>query len=151
LCLLLRHQMTFERFMQLTYGFATSEWENARGWVRKRLREVASSHLTITYSDLCREQAMATGTSLEPHETPLAGLLGQVNVLEKEEKCPLISCVVVHKAGDSQPGVGFWNMAKEMGLEVGATEEARESYWIGELNRCYTVWSREKPRDPTPS
>ena len=80
---------------------------------------------------------------LEPHGTPLAGLLGQVNVLEREDELPLISCVVVHKAGDWKPGPGFWNMAKEMGLEVGTTDEDRDRYWVAELKRCYATWSRE--------
>jgi hypothetical protein len=131
----------FERFMALTYGHATSEWEMVRRWTQRRLREVAQNRTTITYSDLCNELAIATGIRLEPHETPLAGLLGQVNVLEQEEQKPLISCVVVHKAGDSKPGPGFWNMAKEMGLDIGATEADRERYWIAELNRCYATWS----------
>jgi hypothetical protein len=128
--------------MQLSYGFATSEWETARGWVRDKLRGVARLRSTITYSDLCRDLAMATGTHLEPHGTPLAGLLGQVNVLEREEQNPLISCVVVHKAGDWKPGPGFWNMAKEMGIDIGATESERERYWIEQLKRCYATWAQ---------
>jgi hypothetical protein len=127
--------------MQLTYGFPTSEWETARSWVRERLREVAGVQSTITYSELCREISTALGTRLEPHGTPLAGLLGQVNVLEREEQRPLISCVVVHKSGDWKPGLGFWNMAKEMGLDVGTTDAERDRYWVEELKRCYAAWS----------
>ena len=132
----------FERFMTLTYGHATSDWETARRWTQQRLREVARAQTTITYSDLCKELAVATGVRLEPHEAPLAALLGQVNVLEQEAQKPLISCVVVHKAGDSKPGPGFWNMANAMGLDIGSTEDDRERYWIAELNRCYATWSR---------
>ena len=104
-------------------------------------RHVARTRSTTTYTELCRDVLPATGTRLEPHGTPLAGLLGQINVLEQEEGRPLISCVVVHKAGDWRPGVGFWNMAKEMGIDVGATEADRDRYWVGELKRCYSTWA----------
>jgi hypothetical protein len=141
--------LDFERFMQRTYGFATSEWDTAQAWVRRRLRDVAAKGPTlgvITYSDLCNELAQATGIRLEPHGTPLAGLLGQINIMEREEGYPLISCVVVHKTGDYKPGVGFWNMAKEMNLDIGATEDDRTRYWIAELNECYRVWGRRTTR-----
>jgi hypothetical protein len=68
-------------------------------------------------------------------------LLGQVNVLEQEEHKPLISCVVVHKSGDTRPGVGFWNMAREMRLDVGRAEAEQERFWVRELNRCYAKWA----------
>jgi len=135
------NQAKLERFMGLTYGFSTSEWDTARRWVRQRLRKVAAGHSSITYSDLCTELWRATELQVEPHGSPLAALLGQVNVLEREENKPLISCVVVHKAGDMKPGVGFWNMAKVMDLDVGDTEEQRERFWVAELTRCYEVWS----------
>jgi hypothetical protein len=129
--------MNLERFMSLTYGFSTSEWDTARSWVRNRLRKVASERTSITYSDLCRELARATGVRLEPDGSPLAALLGQVNVLEREENKPLISCLVVHATGEMQPGVGFWNMAKAMDLDVGDTAEQRERFWVAELTCCY--------------
>jgi hypothetical protein len=39
-----------------------------------------------------------------------------------------------------QPGVGFWNMAKAMNLDVGDTAEQRERFWIAELTRCSETW-----------
>lgn len=130
----------FERFMQQTYGFAPSEWDTARMWARNHLRNVARARGTATYTQLCEGMASDTGLRFEPHGTPLAGLLGQVNVLEREEGLPLISCVVVHKSGDWKPGVGFWNMSKEMGLAIGDTETERDAYWVAELKRCYDRW-----------
>lgn len=100
--------MTFDRdrFMATTYGYATSEWETTQAWVAKRLQRVAREKTTITYSDLCDEAARAGALRLEPHSTAVAGLLGQVNLLEHEAGRPLISALVVHKGGDWQPGEG---------------------------------------------
>jgi hypothetical protein len=31
-------------------------------------------------------------------------------------------------------------MAKEMGLDVGTTEDKRVAFWARELNRCHAYW-----------
>ena len=116
-----------ERFMATTYGYSTSEWEATRAWIARRLRRVAADQATITYSDLCTEMGRAGVLALDPHGSALAGILGQVNVLEHEADAPLISALVVHKAGDWQPGVGFWSFAREIGVDPGPSQSARSS------------------------
>lgn len=131
-----------ERFMTTTYGHATSEWEATRDWVAKRLKRVARERTAITYSDLCDETARAGALHLEPHSTALAGLLGQVNLLEHEAGRPLISALVVHRSGDLQPGEGFWSFARDLGIDPGAGEHARLDFWAREIERCYAQWSQ---------
>jgi hypothetical protein len=96
----------------------------------------------ITYSDLCDDMARAGGLRLEPHSTAVAGLLGQVNLLEQEADKPLISALVVHKGGDLQPGDGFWSFARSLGIDPGPGETARLDFWVKEIERCYAEWSR---------
>jgi hypothetical protein len=131
-----------ERFMATTYGYSTGEWEATQGWVADRLHRVARDRTTITYSDLCDELARAGGLSLDPHSTAVAGLLGQVNLLEHERTKPLISALVVHKSGDMQPGEGFWSFARELGIDPGPGDQARLDFWVREIERCYAEWSR---------
>lgn len=126
--------------MATTYGHATSDWETTRDWVVKRLHRVARERTTITYSDLSDETARVGGLRLEPHSTALAGLLGQVNLLEHEAGRPLISALVVHKSGDLQPGEGFWSFAADLGIEPGSGQNARLDFWVREIERCYTHW-----------
>jgi hypothetical protein len=137
--------MEFEEFVNKTYGFATSEWLTARGWLTRRLRRVAAERQgsTIQYGTLCEEMRREGVLTLEPHGTPLAALLGQINVLEREEGRPLISAVVVSK-DTGQPGVGFWNLAQEMGSDIGDTPERREAFWLDALAACHAYWSRHR-------
>ena len=130
-----------ERFMATTYGFATSEWETARGWVAQRLHKVARGRGTITYSDLTTEMTKAGLSRLDPHSSALAGLLGQINLLEHKRGRPLISAVVVYKTGDLEPGPGFWEFARHLGVDPGAGEHARLEFWAQELERCFTYWA----------
>jgi len=131
-----------ERFMSSTWGYSTTEWESARAWATKRLHEVAQEQTTITYSDLAAEMAQTGQVRLDPHSSGLAALLGQVNILEHENGRPLISALVVHKAGDPEPGVGFWNFARELGVDPGTGPHARLEFWSREVARCHAHWRR---------
>jgi hypothetical protein len=130
-----------ERFMATTYGHRTSEWESARDWVTKRLYRVARDRATITYGDLCDEMARAGGLRLDPRITALAGLLGQVNLLEHEAGRPLISALVVHQGGGRQPGEGFWSFARDLGVDPGVGSQARLDFWVREVQRCQSYWT----------
>jgi hypothetical protein len=132
-------------FVNKTYGFATSEWLTTRDWLTRRLRWVAAEPdgSTIQYGTLCDEMRRAGIANLEPHGTPLAALLGQINVLEHEEGRPLISAVVVSK-DTGQPGVGFWNLAEAAGFKIGDTLEQREAFWLDELTACHAFWCKHR-------
>jgi hypothetical protein len=129
-----------ERFMNNTYGYSVGEWESTRDWLTKRLHRVARDQAKTTYGELCREMAAAGMLRLEPHSSALAALLGQINILEREAGRPLISAIVVHKTDDWMPGVGFWNIARAIGIDPGATEELRLEFWVKEFGRCHAYW-----------
>jgi hypothetical protein len=86
--------------------------------------------------------ARAGAVHLEPHSTALAGLLGQVNLLEHEAGRALISALVVHKGGDWQPGEGFWSFARDLGIDPGSGHTARLDFWVREIERCYAHWAQ---------
>jgi hypothetical protein len=113
----------------------------AREWISRRLQRVARAHSTIAYSELATELARAGGIALDPHSSALAALLGQVNLLEHESSRPLISATVIYKTGNPEPGPGFWTFAREIGIDLGASEHARLEFWARELQRCHEFWS----------
>jgi hypothetical protein len=79
----------------------------------------------------------------EPHSSAMAGILGQVSTLEHEEGRPLVSAVVVHKEGDAAPGPGFWNFARELGMNTGGGQHAQLEFWTQELAKCYAYWAKQ--------
>jgi hypothetical protein len=138
--------MTFDldQFIQTTYKFPEVAWLSAREWLTHRLRQVAHDQGTTYYGDLCAEMKRVGVISLEPHGTPLAGLLGQINVVENDQNRPLLSAVVLSKETGA-PGVGFWNISEQMGIDVGRTTDERERFWLESLRACHDYW---KGRDP---
>jgi hypothetical protein len=133
--------LDLDAFLDKTYGYPEPTWEAARQWLTARLRRVAASGHgeTVSYSDLCDEMRKRDVIDLEPHGTPLAALLGQVNVIEHEHGNPLISAVVVGK-DTMQPGVGFWNIAKDLGIQFGDSPNEREAFWLQSLEECHKRW-----------
>ena len=128
-------------FLEKTYGFPEPTWRSARVWPTGRLRRVAASGHgeTVSYGELCDEMRKRNLIELEPHGTPFAALLGQINVIEHDEENPLISAVVVNR-DTKQPGVGFWNIARDLDLSPGETEDEREAFWLSSLKACHERW-----------
>lgn len=125
-----------DAFLGKTYGFPEETWTAARDWLRHRLHRVAAERRTIAYSDLCEEMRSKGIIHLDAHRAPLAGLLGQINVLEHDAGNPLIAAVVVSK-DTMEPGIGFWNVAKGLGLEIGDSPHERQAFWRQSLSDCY--------------
>jgi hypothetical protein len=126
--------------IDLEKDFGEPDWHGARAEMTRRLHKIARAQAKITYSELCDELRRDGVIALEPHGSPLAWMLGQINVLEARQGRPLISSLVVHKSDDWLPGVGFWSIAKLMGLDIGDTEEAKVAFWAHEFGRCHAYW-----------
>jgi hypothetical protein len=129
-----------DAFLDKTYGFPEAEWIATRSWLTKKLGAVAATGNTTSYGVLCNEIAKAGLLRLEPHGQPLAGLLGQINVIEHDADRPLISAVVVSKDG-GEPGVGFWNIARDLGIEFGDSVDEREAFWLESLKACFEYYA----------
>jgi hypothetical protein len=65
-------------------------------------------------------------------------LLGQISSEEDAARRGMLTVVVIHKAGDMQPGPGFFELAKSLGRDI----EDPMKFWIDELHRVFAVWSR---------
>lgn len=133
--------LDLDAFLDKTYGFPEAIWHRARTWLIGRLRQVAASGHgeTITYGDLTDELRKRNLIDLEPHGAAFAALLGQINIQEHDDGNPLISAVVVSRE-TRQPGVGFWNIAADLGLSPGETPDQRELFWLTSLKECHERW-----------
>jgi hypothetical protein len=50
-----------------------------------------------------------------------------------------LSVIVVHKAGDMQPGPGFFELADRLGRDTSDIIRC----WVSELKKVHAIWSGE--------
>jgi hypothetical protein len=132
--------------MSNTFGFATSQWHAGRAWVRRRLRKVAREQSTITYGELA-EEIVRDGPMDEfsPFGAPMAAILAQANYEEQEAgHFPLLSVLVILKDG-GLPGNGFFQFARELGMSVGPSADAKLEFWASQIKACHEYWSGRSP------
>jgi hypothetical protein len=129
-----------------TYGEDPLAWRATRREAIRLLHSAAHQRGKMTYSELVNALTERGYLMLDPHGAPLAGMLGQINVIEMERGDPMITAVVVLKTGSSAPGVGFWNLSEAAGLfSASASEEDQDRFWTAEFSECHRVWSARSP------
>lgn len=118
------------------YGYEQHEWDEAKAEMREALVERAKVRRMIPYSQLVEK---ITTIELEPNSFALATMLGEVSTEQAESDRGMLSVLVVHKAGDMQPGPGFFELAEELGRDTSDILKC----WVDELKKVHRVW-REK-------
>jgi len=121
------------------YGFEGAQWDAAKQEAKSILIEVATRKGRIAYSELVGQIG---SLSLEPHDTRLFHLLGEISSEEDNAGRGMITAIVVHKSGDMQPGPGFFDLAKLLGKDV----KDPLVCWISEFNRVHDYWSNKHGR-----
>jgi hypothetical protein len=99
------------------------------------LVRVARRRELTTYRQLAATFDLDLSTSADRDR--LAGALREVSVAEHRAGRPLLSAVVV-LAGRKQPGAGFFDCARTVGV---LTDETDEGFYEAELARVYREWS----------
>lgn len=118
------------------YGFEDVQWDAAKTQAKDILVSVATRKGTIAYSELVG-QISALG--LEPHDTRLFHLLGEISSEEDKAGRGMLTAIVVHKSGDKQPGPGFFELAKLLGKDT----TGRFDCWISELKKVHDYWANK--------
>ena len=113
-----------------TYGLTSSQWESAKGEIRRTMTTTARAQNTISYSEVVAD---VSTVRLEADGQALAHILGEISTEEAGAGRGMLSVVVVHKGGDLRPGPGFFNLAERLGRDV----MDKERCWIEELNLVY--------------
>lgn len=116
-----------------TFGFPRSVWREAMDQAKAALVERARLRGMMTYSELAEA---ITAIDLSAHDVRLFSLLGQLSEEEYKAGRGMISALVVHKHGDMEPGLGFYDLAKELGLDT----SDRLACWIGQVHQVHDYW-----------
>ena len=117
-----------------SYGFAPKEWAAAKSEAIAILAARAKVRGMIPYSDLA---ARIKSVRLEAHDQRLFHLLGEISEVEDAAGRGMLSVIVVHKAGDMQPGPGFFELAKQLGRDTSDILKC----WVEELKKVHAYWS----------
>ena len=116
------------------HGFPEHVWNAAKDEARAAMIEVARRGRTMSYTELVQK---ITSCYLEPRDSRLAHMLGEISTEEDREGRGLLTVVVVHKTGDMKPGPGFFELAECLGRDVSDAERC----WVEESRKVYEVWS----------
>ena len=116
------------------HGYPQVDWDAGKEEARKVMIERAKVRGMIPYSDLVKQ---ITRIRLEAHDPRLFHLLGEISSEEDAAGRGMLTVVVVHKAGDMQPGPGFFELAKKLGRNTSNLLEC----WVEELQRVHAYWS----------
>ncbi len=105
--------------------------------IYEHLKQVARNGDTVPYSDI----APMVGLDLDNpgDRVRLSHFLGDISTYEHENGRPLLSAVVTHK-GANEPGLGFFDMARDNGLHTGHSEMENLTFFAQELARVYEYW-----------
>ena len=111
-----------------------TQYDNVKNEIRDILISKAKLKQMITYTQLINE---LNSVPLEPHNPILFKLLGDISTEEVKNNRPMISVIVVHKSGDQQPGIGFFELAKLLGRDTSDILEC----WVKEFKKVFEYWS----------
>ena len=117
-----------------TMSFSQSQWDAAKREARELLIERAKVRGMIPYSDLAGQ---IHSMNFEAHDQRLFHLLGEISSEESAAGRGMLSVIVVHKAGDMQPGPGFFELASRLGRNTSDILLC----WVNELKKVHAVWS----------
>jgi molybdopterin synthase catalytic subunit len=115
-------------------SFSQEEWDAAKAEARDLLIERARLRGMIPYSELAEQ---IRSMNFEAHDQRLFHLLGELSSEENAAGRGMLSVIVVHKAGDMQPGPGFFELAKRLGRDTSDILRC----WVEELKKVHAVWS----------
>ena len=101
----------------------------------EKLREVARQQKTTHYEDIAPMLELKMGDPAD--RVRIGQILGEISKQERAADRPMLSAVVTHKE-DERPGLGFFELAQELGL-VGAMDS--ETFFIHELKRVHRYWA----------
>jgi hypothetical protein len=116
------------------YGFTEEQWTATKEEMRQILVERAKLRGMMPYSELVQK---LRSIQLEANSYALFAMLGELSTEEDRAGRGMLSVIVVHKAGDMQPGDGFFELAESLGRDTLYILAC----WVAELKKGYAYWS----------
>ena len=118
------------------FGFEESKWDAAKAEGKAILSACARRRKMIPYSEFVKE---IHSIRLEPHDLRLFNMLGEISSEEDAAGRGMLSALVIHKAGDMQPGPGFFELAKNLGHDTSDVVK----FWIDQVNKVFASWGED--------
>ncbi len=118
-------------------------WNKARREMTVVLRRHASRRQMVCYSDMLRQ---ITTIRFALDDVAYHRMLGEVSEAEDEAGRGMLSCIVVHKVGDQQPGTGYYELAERLDRDT----SDRLKCWVDEVKFVFDIWANKKLDVNTP-
>jgi hypothetical protein len=119
-----------------TWEIPREDWDVKRDAVRQVLEEAARGGTTVPYSVITERVIGISG----PDSHALAEIPGEICYENHQAGRSLLSAVATFKNDPNSVGVGFFNIAKQLG-SVSDEKLARLSFWAIQLDRVYREYS----------
>ena len=113
-----------------------SDEDKARKAATDKLVELAGQRGMITYKDLSDWIEAETGIRIQFSSTQMYAVLDSISRAENRAGRGMLSALVI-RAKQKTPGSGFYELAAELGKDIGATDEEKNKFWEKELNNVY--------------
>ena len=123
--------------MATKYGYTVKDWNKAKEEMRYILSSRAKFRGMIPYSELTKQTKTI---HIDPESYALAAMLGEISREENAAGRGMLSVIVVHKAGDMQPGSGFFELAQELKRNTSDILKC----WVDELKVVHGYWSSKQ-------
>ena len=101
-----------------------------------KLVELAGQREVITYKNLSDWIEAGTGIRIQFSSSQMYAMLDAVSRAEIQAGRGMLSALVI-RGKQKTPGAGFYELAAELGKDIGATEEEKKKFWEKELNNVY--------------
>lgn len=103
--------------------------------IYEELQRVAREQDVTTYEPIAQLADLDMRRQEDRNE--IGRLLGEISTYEHEQGRPLLSAVV-HLQEQNRPGVGFFTLARQLGLLQADGDE--DAFWNDEVRRVWQAW-----------
>jgi hypothetical protein len=130
--------------MKLKCGYPIKKWKDAKQEAKAVLIERAKARDVISYFELT---ANVTAIKLDSDSLALRTMVREIGVEENAAGRGMLSALVVYRAGQKQPSLGFFALAGRLGKNTNDILRC----WNRELKRVYRYWSGGRHRGSKPT
>lgn len=116
-------------------GFDDAAWEAGKAEGRELLIDCARHRQFIVYTDFVNQLHAVRFNG--PHDPRLFTFLGEISDVEARAGRGMLTALVVHKSGDWQPGPGFFDLARDLGLDTSDILRC----WVDEVQKVFAAWA----------
>lgn len=125
-----------QTIMQKT-SFSNQVWKKAKKEALLAISSRAKRRGMITYGELIQNiSSIQFDFNDASHRYTLGVLLGELSCEEYEAGRGVITSIVVHKRGDTEPGNGFFELANQLGYDI----SNKTLCWINLVKEVYRAW-----------